>query len=211
MSFELDEISCLRILDHNNIDAMMEKRQVWREIAQQRWVTHKQITNVITSRGHRSITADTISNLHWVAETLLTTDADFKLVVSINQAWVYANNLELFDQLDAMPILKHKTYTQAKVDRPRDTLRLKNSEYKFRTYFRLIKLTAEEKDTLSSFLINQQSHVRLSPSLRDWVLNPFNRLQDYFFVDYTTSSWLTMLNLVHSGLIRKTLHIITDK
>jgi hypothetical protein len=88
---------------------------------------------------------------------------------------------------------------------------LQRSNYKFRTYFRFVKLTTTEKNTLSAFLIGQQSHAKLSPSLKLWIQNPFNRVQDYFFVDYATDSWLTMLNLVRSGLVRKTLHIITDK
>jgi len=211
MSFELDEASCLQSLDHANIDAMIKKRQMWREMSQQRWVNNKQLTGAITRRIHRSITEDTVKDLHLVAQLLLTTAIDFKLVVSINQAWIYVNDLGLFNQLDNIPVLQHKTYTQVHIDRPRDSIRLQRSNHKFRTYFRFIKLTAVEKHTLSAFLINQQSHVKLSPSLKAWISNPFNRLQDYFFVDYTASSWLTMLSLVHPGLVRKTLHIITDK
>jgi hypothetical protein len=209
MSFELDEVACLRDLNHGNIDTTIQKRKTWREMTQQRWVNNKRPTNVNINR--RPITQDTVKNLHKVAEILLTTPVDFKLVVSVNQAWVYVNNLDLIDQLDNLPVLQHKIYNQVQINRPRDTLRLRNSNYKFRTFFRLIKLTTEEKRTLAMFLNNQQRHVKLSPSLKKWILNPFNRLQDYFFVDYTASSWLTMLSLVHPGLVRKTLHIITDK
>jgi hypothetical protein len=209
MAFELDEVSCLQVLDHHNIDAMIKKRQTWREMAQQRWVNNKQTTNVNINR--KFITEDAIKNLHDVAEILLTTSVDFKLVVSVNQAWIYMNDIDLIDQLDVMPILQHKTYTQAQVNRPRDTVKLQRSKHKFRTYFRSIKLTVAEKQMLSAFLINQESHIKLSPSFRAWIQNPFNRVQDYFFVDYSTSNWLTMLSLVHPGLVRKTLHIITDK
>ena len=180
---------------------------MWRQTAQQRRINNKQATNI----HWRDITEDTVNNLHLVAQTLLTTTTDFKLVVGGNRAWVYTNDCSLFDQLDDISVLQHKTYTQAQINRPRDSIRLQRSNYKFRTYFRFVKLTATEKNTLSAFLIGQQSHAKLSPSLKLWIQNPFNRVQDYFFVDYATDSWLTMLNLVRPGLVRKTLHIITDK
>jgi hypothetical protein len=211
MSFELDEVSGLRVLDHNSIDDMMKKRQMWRQAAQQRRINNKHTAGIAIGRSRPDITENTVENLHLVAQTLLTTTADFKLVVSVNRAWVYANDHELYDQLDDIPVLHNKTYTQAHINRPRDSLRLQRSNYKFRTYFRFVKLTTVEKNTLSAFLISQQSHAKLSPSLKLWLQNPFNRVQDYFFVDYSTSSWLTMLNLVRPGLVRKTLHIITDK
>jgi hypothetical protein len=211
MSFKLDEVSCLRILDHANIDLMMKRRQEWREVTQHRWLNAKQNTGVIVSRRNKLITQHTIDNLHTLAETLLTTDKDFKLVVSSNQAWVYTNEPELFDILERLPILQHKTYAQVQVNRPANTLKLKNSKYSFRSYFKFSKLTALQKDQLIDFLINQQTQVRLSPSLKIWIDQPFNRVQDYFFIDYKTASWTTMLALVHPGLIRKTLQIIPAK
>jgi hypothetical protein len=211
MSFQLDEVSCLRTLDHDSIDLMMKRRQEWREVAQHRWLNAKQNTGVIVARRNKLITEHTISNLHTLAQVLLTTDKDFKLVVSVNQAWVYVNDTALFDELDQLPILQYKTYAQVQVNRPPGTIKLKNSNYSFRSYFKLSKLTASQKDMLVDFLINQQTQVRLSPSLKTWIKQPFNRVQDYFFIDYKTASWTTMLSLVHPGLIRKTLQIIPAK
>lgn len=210
MGFRLDEVSCLRTLEHDNIDFMMKRRREWRELSQHRLLNAKQ-NSARQSRVHKPITDQTVENLHTLAETLLTTDKDFKLVVSANQAWVYANNLVLFDCLDQLSILHCKTYSQAVITRPPNTIKLKNSIYSFRSYFKFSKLTGLQKDMLVDFLINQQTQVRLSPSLKHWIDQPFNRVQDYFFVDYQTASWTTMLSLVYPGLIRKTLHIIPAK
>jgi hypothetical protein len=207
LGFELDEANALRVLDHASIDGMIKRKQMWRQTAQQRRNNNKQATNI----HWRDITEDTVNNLHLVAQALLITTTDFKLVVGGNRAWVYTNDCSLFDQLNDISVLQHKTYTQAQINRPRDSIRLQRSNYKFRTYFRFVKLTATEKNTLSAFLIGQQSHAKLSPSFKKWIQDPYNRLQDNFFVDYATESWLTMLNLVRPGLVRKTLHIITDK
>lgn len=211
MSFQLDEVSCLRTLDHNGIDQMMKRRQEWRELAQHRWLNAKQNTGIIVARRSKLITQHTIDNLHTLAETLLTTDKDFKLVVSVNQAWVYVNDTALFDCLDQLLILHYKTYAHVQVNRPANTVKLKNSDHSFRSYLKPSKLTTLQKDRLVDFLANQQTQVRLSPSLNTWIKQPFNRVQDYFFVDYKTASWITMLSLVHPGLIRKTLQIIPAK
>jgi hypothetical protein len=211
MGFYLDEVSCLRQLDHTYIDDTMERRKQWREITQQRWINGRQKHGVILRRTWRDITEKTVTDLHALAEQLLTTKVDYKLVVSINQGHIYTNDLDLIGQLSAMSELTNKTYTQAQVSRPKNTIVLKNPQYQFRTYFKLMKLTVQQKDQLMDFLHGQQGHVRLSPGLGRWFDSSFNRCQDYFFVDHNTESWLTMLSLVHPGIVRKTMHIIPAK
>lgn len=211
IGFYLDEVSCLRVLDHAHIDDMIQRRKQWQEIAQQRWINGRQHHSTILKKSFRNITEDTVEDLHELAEVLLNTPVPFKLVVSLNQGYVYTNDLKLIDQLDLLPKLTYKTYTQAQVDRPKNTVQLKNPKYKFRTYLKFVKLTYEQKDHLMDFLYNQRNQVRVSPALQIWIDQPFNRTQDYFFVDHDSESWLTLLNLVSPGIIRKTMHIIPAK
>jgi len=211
LGFYLDEVSCLRLLDHAHIDQLIERRKQWREIAQQRWIKGQRPHGTIMSRRWRDITEKTVSDLHALAEILLTTSAEFKLVVSVNQGYVYSNDLDLLDQLEAMPELAYKSYTQAQVVRPKNTIQLRNPQHQFRTYLGMCKLTAQQKHVLEQFLIAQSQHVRLSPALSRWIDQPFTRTQDYFFVDHDTEHWLTMLTLVQPGIVRKTMHIIQDK
>ena len=96
------------------------------------------------------------------------------------------------------------------INRPQNTIYLKNPQHQFRSYFKITKLTQDQKTHLTGFLLNQHT-VRLSPALDEWIVGPFNRTQDYFFVDHNEMSWLTMLGLVRPGLIRKTQHIIQTK
>lgn len=211
LGFYLDEVNCLRTLDHANIDDMIERRKQWREIAQQRWKNGSRNFGTIMGRRWKEITEKTADDLHVLAEFLLTTTAEFKLVVSINQGYVYTNHLPLLTQLDKLPELTYKTYTQAVIVRPKNTIQLKKPKYKFRTYFTMSKLSAQQKQNVEDFLITQSQFVRLSPALQRWIDQPFNRLQDYFFVDHDTETWLTMLSLVQPGIIRKTMHIIPAK
>jgi hypothetical protein len=211
IGFYLAEISALRELDHARIDDVIERRKQWREIAQQRWINGKQKHGTIMSRSWRDITDQTQAHLHSLANVLLTTTTPYKLVVSVNQGYVYTTDLVLIEQLDSMSELKHKTYTRARIIRPKNTIQLKNPQHEYRTYLRAIKLSAQEKRTLIDFLQNQQSHTRTSPGLKNWFHDPFTRTQDYFFVDHNGLSWLSMMSLVRPGIIRKTLQIVAAK
>jgi hypothetical protein len=214
IGFVLDEASCLRDLSHEEIDKTIERRIEWREIALQRWHKTGQIlgskSHDILGRRQKDITDDTVENLHALAEILLTAKSEFKLVVSGNQGHIYTNELMFIDQLDRLPFLTQKHYSQAVINRPRDSIQLKNPRHLFRSYFKITKLTSEQKTHLTGFLLNQKT-VRLSPALDEWIVSPFNRTQDYFFIDHDTMAWLTMLGLVRPGLIRKTMDIVPTK
>lgn len=211
LGFYLDEVNCLRVLSHEHINDMIERRQQWREIAQQRWKNGGRNFGTIMGRRWKEITEKTKEDLHTLAQVLLESTADFKLVVSINQGHVYTNDLDLLQLLDALPELSYKYYTQAQVVRPKDTVQLKRARHRFRSYFAMCKLNLQEKDALGDFLHNQRDQVRVSPALQRWIDQPFNRTQDYFFVDHDTENWTTMLSLVHPGIVRKTMHIIPAK
>jgi hypothetical protein len=211
IGFQLNEVSCLRELDHDLIDQQILRRQQWREQSLMRWRSSQKNIATLTSRARREIQASTVEDLHTLASVLLDTASDFKLVVSMDQAHVYSNDSALIAQVDCLPMLRNKTHTRAKVTRPKNTIQLKNPLYQYRTYFKVTKLTTVQKQQLVDFLNNQAPYIRISPALKQWFGQSFNRTQDYFFVDYNGSSWSSMLALVAPGLTRKTLNIIATK
>jgi hypothetical protein len=109
ITFMLDEVSSLKTLDHEYIDAVLERRKLWREVTQQRWTTmaagagtgRVKLAQTIMSRGWRNITDETVANLHELAEVLITTRAEYKVVTSVDQCWIYTNNLNLIKKLGA--------------------------------------------------------------------------------------------------------------
>jgi len=211
IGFSLDEASCLRFLDHVMIDDLIERRKQWREIAQQRWVNGKPNHNLILRRRWRAITEKTVEDLHTVADVLMHNKSDFKIVVSVDTVHVYTNDLDLIDTIDQLDCLKYKSYSQAMVTRDKNTVQLKNPKNQYRTYLKYRKLSAQQKDHFVDFLHNQHGHVRISPALQRWLDQPFDRVQDYFFIDHDSQTWLTMLSLVCPNIIRKTMHIIPAK
>jgi len=213
ISFGLTEISCLRDqdLDCARIRHMLDRRKEWRDIAQQRWNIIGQKPNVQQSRLWNEITEEVEQNLYDFADILRNSGVGLKLVVSSNCGWVYTNSLELISQLKSMRMLTGKKYSKAVIDRPKNTILLKNPRHQFRSYFKITKITSQQKNMLINFLNNQQSSIRIGPALSTWMTSVFYRTQDYFFVDHDEMSWLTMLSLVHPGLIRKTQQIIQAK
>jgi hypothetical protein len=207
LGFYLSEVNCLRTLDHKFIDDMIQRRIAWAELSHQPWQKNLGHHGTILGRRRNKITDDTIKDLHELADVLLSSTVDYKLVVSCNQAHVYSNDQDLLAQLGSLSSLTNKQYTRAVISRPIDTIRLKNPQHQWRSYFKNSKITAEQKRTIKNFLTTQEG-IRLSPALLAWLDVPFHRTSDYFFVDHNEMSWLTLLSLVHSGLIRKTQQII---
>jgi hypothetical protein len=201
--FYLPEANVMRgIKQRDLIDRKLDQRIEWREASKKRLHTGIAGTssNVITEQVRR--------DLHTIADIVLA--ADCKLVVSTNFGWVYTNDLEVIDQLRIIRCLKNKTYTQAVINRPKNTVLLKKSRYQNRSYFLNLKLSPAEKETLKNFFTNQREYVRTSPSFTEWLYKqPYLRTQDYFFMDYTGEQWMTMLCLIRPGLIRRSLDIIT--
>jgi hypothetical protein len=210
ISFFLDEISCLKELDHNYITSILERRKEWREMSRQRLARHNNKPGMATIMGKRwrEITEVTELNLHQFADQLLNATVPYKLITSVDQGWVYTNHIELIETLNADHELKYKQLSEAIVDRPKNSIRLKDSKYTHRSYFKITKLSVNEKNNIVNFFANQYDHIRLSPALTDWAAGELSRTQDYFFIDHVGDSWLVMMALIKPGLIRKTVAII---
>ena len=197
MYARLPESGCLRKLDHDSIDAVLAMRR--------RWV------NGLNDyyRSHRHITDDMVDNLHTICDTLLTTQHQYKLVVSSGCMRLYADNTALFAEiLSAVPSLMNVSFSRAVINRPRNTVKLKDPVHTERSYLREIKLTEQQKRSIGTFLLNQDS-IRLSPSLTRWLTQPSSYWsQGHYFVDHNDTNWLTMLSLICPGAIKNTIKIV---
>jgi hypothetical protein len=202
VSIPLKEANALRKeLSHESIDRIIQRRR------DQNWST-------IPHRIHRVIEPETVDRLHQICDFLLSVTHEYKLVFYYNH-WltIYTNDLELLQQVDALDYIDVKNHSQVRVDRPRDTIVLKNPKHTKRSYFREFAITNHDKEVLVNFFNNQQDYIKISPGLRDWMKRGriHNYVFDYFFIDYSDDQWLTMLSLVRPGLIRKTVKILQDK
>jgi hypothetical protein len=194
----LREAGCLRKLDHAAIDHVVSVRREWVNKLQDYY------------SANRAITDDVVKNLHSMCDVLINAKYQHKVVIEYNQVRVYTNNPELFSEItDTVSGLSYLTYTQAVIDRPRNTICLKESAYSHRTYLRSVVVSDQQKRSISQLLRNQVG-IRLSPGLKDWVSKISWRgwTESYYFVDHTDTGWMTMLSLVYPGLIKNTIQII---
>jgi hypothetical protein len=202
IKFRLEEVNCLRYsLEAEDIDALLTRREVWRDRVRQRWPQNNFV------RPHEPITDTTREILYAFADFLKLSTVPYKMVISVNQCWIYSNDTIFLERIERLPFVNSAKFTESKIVRPRNTVAVKHPHHRYRSYFRATKLTTGEKDRILSFL-QGQDEVRISPALLEWIASPFNRTQDYFFVDYDSETWLTMLALVRPGLIRKTVQIV---
>ena len=212
--FNLQEANALRLpLDHDYIDAVLQRRQMLRENSINHWLnnpSHATAIPVLRVRHKKEITQSVTENLHDLADTLIKTSADFKLVTSMSQGWVYTNDINLIETLSHKAVLKYKFYTKVEINRPKNTIKLKSSEYTHRSYFKATKLSQQQKEYLVNFLNSQSKHMRLSPSLQEWTESSWMRTQDHYFADHHGDNWLLMLALVCPDIVRKTVTIIIE-
>jgi hypothetical protein len=206
MQAQMVEASALRKLTHANIDYVISLRKA---LLSSQYSTGTAFRSDWAKNAVLRISAGVEQNLHIVCDVLVATDkSQFRHVVSGDRLRVYTNDVALFDRLLlACPVLDNRGFTEAVVDRPKDTVQLKNPHHKYRSYFTRTKLTVNEKKMIANFLSNYQGSIRLSPCLQDWATQSFRYTEPYYFVDHDDTAWLVMLSLVRPGLIKKTFNI----
>ena len=207
IGFFIEEATCLREINHDYVDKILERRIQFRNVTQQRWLQSKLTILTKTSRPILDITGE---RLHTVADILINTQSDYKSVVSVDNMWVYTNDLNLINQLNDLDFLEHKKYSEARVTRPKNTIVIKNTKFSKRTHLKSVSLTEVQAEKLRSFLLRNHGEIRVSPGLLEWCNSSYRRTMDYYFIDYDDDGWLTMLSLINHRLIGKTLAIIKE-
>lgn len=206
-SFQLQECWIFRYTtDHSDIDTRLTRQQEWREKMRQRWPADRM------NRYHSIIDDVTRANIHAMADFVTGISTPYKIVVENKTMRIYTNDLNIVQAIEHIPFVQRRRYSEVLVDRPRDTILLKNPRYKLRSYFKETRISPEDKQAVAQFLANQPG-IRIGAGLQSWIDDGYTRYsskytRDYFFVDHDNHSWLTMLALVRPGLIRRTVQII---
>lgn len=199
-NFRLAEMSALRELDHRAIDHVLDSR------------SQRRIPNYGGSWGSiRQITDQHREHCHAMCDFLLA-QQNYKIVISQDWGYFYTSDLNTIRVMEQLSYIKPLIIKQALLDRPRDTLLIRNSEHEYRTYFKPGRISDREKASLQSFL-NTQQNIRQGPSLKEFFKrsNTYHYINDNFFIDHDGLGILTMLSLVRSNCVRKTVKLIRDK
>ena len=206
-SFQLQECWVFRYsLEHEAIDRRLTEQQEWREKMRARWPAYQ------TNHSPGAIDDVTRANVHSMADFITGIATPYKIIIEHKTMRVYTNNLNIIEAIEHIPFVQRRRYARVIVDRPKDTIKLKKPKHQYRSYFKEIRVTTEEREAIGRFLFGQPG-IRIGQGLKEW-LDGSSRAyaskytREYFFVDYDHANWLTMLALVRPGLIRRTMDII---
>ena len=191
----------LRTLDESSIHRRIRNREEYFRIQGQEpfWSSHlsQQLDYVFR-------TADQLRNLS--GEFL-------HRIVYSGTVHVYTNSVEhivrLFQQHPDSEV------RQAEVSIPADVVILKSEpRYPYRTYFKERDITENQKRSLWNWVQAQDTDLEPSPTTKRW-LNGTSKwnwhtqwCRKYYYVEHTDISHVMMLNLVCTGLVRKTMRVL---
>ena len=202
MSAHLPEAFVLRHRDHGWIDSIVARRMDWgRRLVSQPGSWQWQ-------RLELSLTD--IDNLHRVLCWIQENDTAIKVTVCGDHFYVYTNDVDLMQQAALLPGTTSIKATEITLKGQAGAVNVRASDYQQRTYLRCRKITAEQKQRLKD-LLSHQSDVRIGPGLAQWLQDANLHVREYHFIDHNMPSLLTLLELSISGLVRKTMPIVTDK
>jgi len=201
MSAHIKESGAVRKLSHKHIDDIIAVRRMY-------MLTNK---NFYRYRM-QDITDDVVENLHKFCQFLLDTTHKFKLVVEFSTIRLYAESDELFQQLLASDVVMSGVrYSEVNINRPKDTVQLKNPVHTHRSYFKRTRPTEVEKRAITQLLLNNAETIKASPALMAWTEQKdawYQWTQPHFFIDHSDESWVIMLSLIRPHMIKKTIPII---
>ena len=126
---------------------------------------------------------------------------------------VYTNSVE--DMLTLFKLNPDAEIRQADVSIPAGVVMLKSEpRYPYRTYFRERDLKSNQKQSLWNWVQAQDQDLTPSPATKKW-LNGTSVWQwnhqfcrNYYYVEHTDMAHVMMLNLVCTGLVRKTMRVL---
>lgn len=188
LGFYLQHAGLMRGLD----SAMLDHRIQWRSEAS--WVRTK-------VEDHQR------EKLHQACDWLRTAQDRCKILFYSNWVYIYTDDQSWLEQTAQQSWVSKPTASQAVVNRPRDTVLLKNPQYLYRSYFRDKTLTNEQRQSLCKFLLSRSDCFGYTPNLESRLQNKYFYSMSHYYVDHNDMKDLVLLSLVLPGLIRKTLSI----
>lgn len=199
LKFYMPDVYTLRYRSHVKIDELLKYNLNRRINWGGSW--HQHDGNVFGDSEH----------LHELLYLLDDLTENRKLTVQRHHGYLYSNNLDTINTVSNLGYVMPIETKSVELAAP-GTMKLKDPQHKYRTYFKTQRIRQEDKTRLAEF-ITAQSEVRPGPGFNDFLENWTNYcyVQQNHFVDHNDLGVITMLQLVCPIKIKKTLELISDK
>jgi hypothetical protein len=213
MRFHVQELSVIRGISQDTpqardkIKKALIRRDEWRDKLRNK---NYGGTWIWQAKYHQPITDATHENLVTLLGLLLSNRDKYKITLSGDWGYMYTSDTDLLNAVESCDFVTQISLRKCKVNRPKNSIRLRKSKHQYRSYLRNRTLTQQQRTFVSNWLKNQ-TQMRLGPALKAWIKDDSNIVQDYYFFDHNDMADLAMLNLVHPGLVRRTMTLISGK
>lgn len=180
-----------------------------RSLVESRIRENVHFANTISRSGqwHKKITEAQEQNLVDCVAIFRNTHEQYKRIVYSHGQYIYTNSVSLVETISQQPYLKHVACHQADVVLPRDVVVLKNSNYRFRSFFSNRWFQRHEVEAIRNFLISRGQQFRTTRGVTKRLTGEFFYPANWMFVDHNDEKDAFLLNLVVAQCIRKTMPI----
>lgn len=174
-----------------------------------RTLTHQAIQHAVNYASmFRRGPVTPVERLLDLCDTINAIDVPYKRMVYTDWQYFYTNNPGFFQILQRFPGVSHCYFQQAVVDRPRDVVLLKNSDYQWRSFFREKHYKKDQLEILRNFLASRPEQFRVTNHWKKQLARSNFYIGRSFFVDHHDEKDAMLLHLALPGVVRKTVPIV---
>lgn len=204
----LHEAACMRSMDRERVKKAIQRRREW---------GRRMVTTMAGINGKQpgawrwqslEIGEQDEARVLAMLDFLLAERREYRKAISGDWVYFYSTDPTFIDDIENLPWLERRTAiqrSQIHLTGTPGTVRLNESHYQYRTYFRgYMRLSDQQEISLAQYL-SRATDIRLSPTLETWTrIQSKPYIGDYFFIDHDDLGILTMLSIMVPGIIRRT-------
>lgn len=213
LKLQVKDFSCLREIrsatrTQTQVEFAMAKRFAKRLSYDRFWTYGEHGMAMLNVKDKQTTTNMRLDNLIHMLSHLWPVRNQVKIMFSGDWGYIYSNDQDLLIQIGTLPYVQGHYIKQAVISKPKNTVVLKSSAYRFRSYFAYKKYNNASKERMLDYLQNQPD-VKISRGLSYWLKytsSDWSRRHYYF--DHNDTRIQLMLQLIFPDIVRTTMPII---
>jgi hypothetical protein len=213
LKLNVKDFSCLREMRNSTktqteVEFIAAKRFTKRLSYDRFWTYTDPGSAILNTTGEQTTTKMRLDNLIHMLGHLWPIRHQVKIMFSGDWGYIYSNDRDLLIKIDNLNYVQGYYIKEAVVSKPKNTVVLKSSPYRFRSYFAYKVYNMAEKARIQSYLENQPD-VKISRGLSRWLkYTPPGWSRRHYYFDHNDTKIELMLRLIFPDLLRTTMPII---
>ena len=213
LKLHLKDFSCLREMRNSTktqieVEFITTKRFAKRLSYDRFWTYTEPGSAILNVTDEQTTTKMRLDNLIHILGVLWPVRHQVKIIFSGDWGYIYSNDRDLLLKIKDLHYVTGYYIKEAVISKPKNTVVLKSSPYRFRSYFAYKKYDEDKKTRILDYLKNQPD-IKISKGLNHWLkykISDWSRRHYYF--DHNDAKIELMLQLIFPDIIRTTMPII---